>query len=181
MKRFESGEALAKEIGVSPEVLKKTCRWIGDRRNTKAYTQSTTTTDTPRSLELILSARRLVPSSCDSHPADHQFYSGGDFRMDDVYHVALMVRDLNSTGGTLLIVRLPFFTTPWVVWRSEPTPPSTTATASPSLVFSLAASLLEVSTVPTVSEVPPFCELNVCNSRRGSDKQRMCRFRSSRW
>ena len=25
MKRFESGEAVAKEIGIKPEVLKKTC------------------------------------------------------------------------------------------------------------------------------------------------------------
>lgn len=26
MKRFESGEALAKEMGIKPEVLKATCR-----------------------------------------------------------------------------------------------------------------------------------------------------------
>jgi hypothetical protein len=27
MRRFDSGEALAKEIGIKPEVLKKTCEW----------------------------------------------------------------------------------------------------------------------------------------------------------
>ncbi|KAK1921536.1 FAD binding domain-containing protein [Papiliotrema laurentii] len=74
MKRFESGEALAKEIGVSPEVLKKTF----DDHNRYAKEPGT-------------------------DPFGKKFYSGGDFRMDDVYHVALMTPVLHYTMGGLEI------------------------------------------------------------------------------
>lgn len=37
MKRFDSGEALAKEIGCKPEVLKKTCELEASRQRTQAH------------------------------------------------------------------------------------------------------------------------------------------------
>ncbi|ORY31015.1 FAD binding domain-domain-containing protein [Naematelia encephala] len=74
MRRFESGEELAKEIGCKPEVLKKTF----DDHNRYAKNPGT-------------------------DPFGKKFFSGGDFRMDDVYHVALMTPVLHYTMGGLEI------------------------------------------------------------------------------
>ncbi|KAK8847389.1 hypothetical protein IAR55_005247 [Kwoniella newhampshirensis] len=74
MKKFNSGEELAKEIGIKPEVLKKTF----DDHNNYAKNPGT-------------------------DPFGKKFFSGGDFRMDDIYHVALMTPVLHYTMGGLEI------------------------------------------------------------------------------
>lgn len=74
MKRFDSGEALAKEMGVNPNVLKKTF----DDHNKWAQKPGT-------------------------DPFGKKFYSGGDFKMNDIYHVALMTPVLHYTMGGLEI------------------------------------------------------------------------------
>ncbi|RSH92155.1 hypothetical protein EHS25_008570 [Saitozyma podzolica] len=74
MKRFNNGNELAKEIGVSPEVLKKTF----DDHNRYAKNPGT-------------------------DPFGKKFFAGGDFKMDDVYHVALMTPVLHYTMGGLEI------------------------------------------------------------------------------
>ncbi|WWD21481.1 hypothetical protein CI109_105967 [Kwoniella shandongensis] len=74
MKKFNSGEELAKEIGIKPEALKKTF----DEHNNYAKNPGT-------------------------DPFGKKFFSGGDFRMDDIYHVALMTPVLHYTMGGLEI------------------------------------------------------------------------------
>jgi succinate dehydrogenase/fumarate reductase flavoprotein subunit len=74
MKKFNSGEELAKEIGVSPDVLKKTF----DDHNKYAKNPG-------------------------SDPFGKKFFSGGEFKMDDLYHVALMTPVLHYTMGGLEI------------------------------------------------------------------------------
>nr|ODN93807.1 fumarate reductase [Cryptococcus depauperatus CBS 7855] len=74
MKKFNSGKELAKEIGVSPDTLKKTF----DDHNHYAKNPGT-------------------------DPFGKKFFSGGDFRMDDVYHVAIMTPVLHYTMGGLEI------------------------------------------------------------------------------
>ncbi|ORX38823.1 FAD binding domain-domain-containing protein [Kockovaella imperatae] len=74
MKRFNSGEELAKEMGVKPEVLQKTF----DDHNKYAKNPGT-------------------------DPFGKKFFSGGDFKMNDVYHVALMTPVLHYTMGGLEI------------------------------------------------------------------------------
>nr|XP_019008521.1 fumarate reductase [Kwoniella pini CBS 10737]OCF47302.1 fumarate reductase [Kwoniella pini CBS 10737] len=70
MKKFNSGEELAKEIGIKPEALKQT---------------------------YMLRTREPT------HSARRQFFSGGDFKMNDIYHVALMTPVLHYTMGGLEI------------------------------------------------------------------------------
>ena len=74
MVRFNNGEELAKAIGCSPETLKKTF----DDHNKYAKNPGT-------------------------DPFGKKFFSGGDFKMDDVYHVALMTPVLHYTMGGLEI------------------------------------------------------------------------------
>jgi cytochrome b involved in lipid metabolism len=74
MRKFGSGEDLAKEIGCSPEVLKKTF----DDHNRYAKNPGT-------------------------DPFGKKFFSSGDFKMDDLYHVALMTPVLHYTMGGLEI------------------------------------------------------------------------------
>ncbi|EIW71298.1 fumarate reductase [Tremella mesenterica] len=74
MKRFNSGDELAKEIGCKPEVLRATF----DNHNRYAKNPGT-------------------------DPFGKKFFQGGDFKMDDVYHVALMTPVLHYTMGGLEI------------------------------------------------------------------------------
>ncbi|WVQ98035.1 hypothetical protein IAU59_005157 [Kwoniella sp. CBS 9459] len=74
MKKFNSGEELAKEMGIKPEALKKTF----DEHNNYAKNPGT-------------------------DPFGKKFFSGGDFKMDDLYHVALMTPVLHYTMGGLEI------------------------------------------------------------------------------
>jgi flavocytochrome c len=73
MKRFESGKALAKEMGIDEKVLKKTF----DDYN--AITKSK------------------------KDPFGKKFFPGGEFRMDDFFHVAHMTPVLHYTMGGLEI------------------------------------------------------------------------------
>ncbi|TYJ51867.1 hypothetical protein B9479_007540 [Cryptococcus floricola] len=74
MKKFTSGNDLAKEIGCSPEALKKTF----DEHNKYAKNPGT-------------------------DPFGKKFFAGGDFSMDDTYHVAIMTPVLHYTMGGLEI------------------------------------------------------------------------------
>ncbi|WWC86936.1 uncharacterized protein L201_001816 [Kwoniella dendrophila CBS 6074] len=74
MKKFNSGEELAKEMGIKPEALKKTF----DDHNKYAKTPG-------------------------SDPFGKKFFSGGDFTMNDIYHVAHMTPVLHYTMGGLEI------------------------------------------------------------------------------
>ncbi|KAI9636392.1 FAD binding domain-containing protein [Dioszegia hungarica] len=74
MRRFGSGDELAKEIGCSPEVLKKTF----DDHN--KYSKN--------------------PGS---DPFGKKFFKGGEWKMDDQFHVALMTPVLHYTMGGLEI------------------------------------------------------------------------------
>ncbi|WVQ83224.1 hypothetical protein IAT38_005363 [Cryptococcus sp. DSM 104549] len=74
MKKFNSGEELAKEIGCSPEALKKTF----DDHNKYAKNPGT-------------------------DPFGKKFFSGGDFKMDDTFNVAIMTPVLHYTMGGLEI------------------------------------------------------------------------------
>ena len=71
MRRFESGEALAKEMGIKPEVLKKTF----DDYNEVARTKK--------------------------DPFGKKFFQNGDFGMDDYFNVAIMTPVLHDTMGVL--------------------------------------------------------------------------------
>ncbi|KAH7086667.1 Flavocytochrome c [Auriculariales sp. MPI-PUGE-AT-0066] len=73
MKRFDSGEALAKEMGLKPEVLKKT---FDD------YNQ-------------------IAKSKKD--PFGKKFFHGGEFKLNDYFHVAHMTPVLHYTMGGLEI------------------------------------------------------------------------------
>jgi len=73
MKRFESGEALAKEIGISPEALKKTF----DDYNTSVETKK--------------------------DPFGKKFFQSGKWSMNDFFHVAIMTPVLHYTMGGLEI------------------------------------------------------------------------------
>ncbi|KAL7418994.1 Osmotic growth protein [Cryptotrichosporon argae] len=74
MKRFNSGEELAKEIGVKPEVIKKTF----DDHNRYSKNPGT-------------------------DPFGKKFFHGGELKMDDFFHVALMTPVLHYTMGGLEI------------------------------------------------------------------------------
>jgi len=74
MKRFDSGEALAKEFGLKPEVLKKTF----DDYNAIAQGKA-------------------------KDPYGKKFFHGGDFKLDDYFHVAHMTPVLHYTMGGLEI------------------------------------------------------------------------------
>jgi len=73
MKRFDSGEALAKEMGIKPEVLKKTF----DDYNTSARTKK--------------------------DPFGKKFFSEGEWSLNDFFHVAIMTPVLHYTMGGLEI------------------------------------------------------------------------------
>ena len=73
MKRFESGEALAKEMGIKPEVLKKTF----DDYNEVARTKK--------------------------DPFGKKFFAPGEWKMDDFFNVAMMTPVLHYTMGGLEI------------------------------------------------------------------------------
>jgi flavocytochrome c len=74
MKHFKSGYDLAKEIGVSPDVLAKT-----------------------------FSDHNRYSKNPGTDPFGKKFFSGGDFSMDDAYNVALMTPVLHYTMGGLEI------------------------------------------------------------------------------
>jgi len=71
MKRFENGEALAKEMGLKPEVVKKTF----DAYNISAKTKK--------------------------DPFGKKFFSSGEWTMNDFFHVAIMTPVLHYTMGGL--------------------------------------------------------------------------------
>ncbi|KAG6334051.1 hypothetical protein ID866_5039 [Astraeus odoratus] len=73
MKRFESGEALAKEMGISPQYLKQTF----DKYNAGAKAKK--------------------------DPFGKKFFSSGDWTMNDFFHVAIMTPVLHYTMGGLEI------------------------------------------------------------------------------
>ena len=73
MKRFESGEALAKEMGLAPEVLKKTF----DEYNEIARAKK--------------------------DPFGKKFFAPGEWKMDDYFNVAMMTPVLHYTMGGLQI------------------------------------------------------------------------------
>ncbi|KAI0076153.1 Flavocytochrome c [Panus rudis PR-1116 ss-1] len=73
MKRFESGYELAKEMGLKPEVLKKT---FDDYNN-------------------------VVRTKKD--PFGKKFFAGGEWKMDDIFNVAIMTPVLHYTMGGLEI------------------------------------------------------------------------------
>ncbi|TBU22830.1 Flavocytochrome c [Dichomitus squalens] len=73
MKRYESGEALAKDIGISPAALKKTF----DDYNTAARTKK--------------------------DPFGKKFFSDSEWKLDDVFNVAIMTPVLHYTMGGLEI------------------------------------------------------------------------------
>ncbi|KZW01656.1 Flavocytochrome c [Exidia glandulosa HHB12029] len=73
MRRFDSGEALAKEMGLKPEVLKKTF----DDYNAIAKSKK--------------------------DPFGKKFFHGGDFKLNDFFHVAIMTPVLHYTMGGLEI------------------------------------------------------------------------------
>ncbi|KAI9066583.1 Flavocytochrome c [Trametes sanguinea] len=73
MKRFESGEALAKEMGIKPEELKKTF----DEYNEIARTKK--------------------------DPFGKKFFAGGEWKMNDHFNVAMMTPVLHYTMGGLEI------------------------------------------------------------------------------
>ena len=88
MKRFDSGEALAKEMGVSPTHLKRTF----DTYNAGAKAK----TD-PFGKEVMVHIISL-------HHLLHlffQFFSSGDWTMNDYFHVAIMTPVLHYTMGGL--------------------------------------------------------------------------------
>ncbi|KAI6121313.1 Flavocytochrome c [Pisolithus sp. B1] len=73
MKRFESGEALAKEMGISPQHLKETF----DKYN--------------------------VGAKANKDPFGKKFFSSGEWTMNDYFHVAVMTPVLHYTMGGLEI------------------------------------------------------------------------------
>ena len=73
MKRYESGEALAKDMGLSPEVLKKTF----DDYNTAARTKK--------------------------DPFGKKFFADSEWKLDDYFNVAIMTPVLHYTMGGLEI------------------------------------------------------------------------------
>ncbi|KAF8549028.1 Flavocytochrome c [Imleria badia] len=73
MKRFDSGEALAKEMGISPAYLKKTFETYNAGAKTK------------------------------KDPFGKKFFSSGDWTMDDYFNVAIMTPVLHYTMGGLEI------------------------------------------------------------------------------
>ncbi|KAH8107812.1 fumarate reductase [Cristinia sonorae] len=73
MKRFESGEALAKEMGIKPEVLKKTF----DTYNAGVKAKK--------------------------DPFGKKFFASGEWKMDDFFNVAIMTPVLHYTMGGLEI------------------------------------------------------------------------------
>jgi len=74
MKRFENGEALAKEFGLKPEVLQKTF----DEYN-------------------------AIHEDPKKDPFGKKFFPGGKFSLDDFFHVAVMTPVLHYTMGGLEI------------------------------------------------------------------------------
>lgn len=91
MRKFGSGEELAKEIGCKPEVLKKTCKFH----------------------YLLLHCGPLLIGIVDDHnnyaknpgtdPFGKKFFSAGEWKMNDQFHVALMTPVLHYTMGGLEI------------------------------------------------------------------------------
>ncbi|KAG9090267.1 hypothetical protein FS749_000692 [Ceratobasidium sp. UAMH 11750] len=73
MKRIESGDALAKEMGLKPEVIKATF----DKYNAGANAKK--------------------------DPFGKKFFHGGEFKMNDFFHVAIMTPVLHYTMGGLNI------------------------------------------------------------------------------
>jgi hypothetical protein len=96
MKRFESGEALAKEIGIEPQVLKRTFDDYNLISSGKAK-------DPFGKQVLVLLA---CPQSTVLTPRcglSTQYYPGGEFKMNDFFHVAVMQPVLHYTMGGLEI------------------------------------------------------------------------------
>ena len=73
---------------------------------------------------------------------DLQFFSNGDFKMDDLYHVALMVglAHMFVRLRSKVVLRLPFYTILWAVLKSALIRLSTTLAAKLYLVFLRAVS-----------------------------------------
>jgi hypothetical protein len=91
MKRFDSGEAVAKEMGISPATLKKTF----DDYNTSARTKKDPY------------GKKVNSFSTNSYESDandiFQFFSNGEWTMNDFFHVAIMTPVLHYTMGGLEI------------------------------------------------------------------------------
>lgn len=91
MKRFESGEALAKEMGIKPEVLKKTCKFSGEAvHNSFAHLVC-----------LVDTYNKIAESKND--PFGKKFFHNLPLKMDDFFHVAIMTPVLHYTMGGLEI------------------------------------------------------------------------------
>ena len=92
MKRFENGEALAKEFGLKPEILKKT------------FDEYNAITEDPKKdpfgkkvvLTILIVRNRNLSLIL-------QFFPGGKFSLDDFFHVAVMTPVLHYTMGGLEI------------------------------------------------------------------------------
>ena len=90
MKRFESGEALAKEMGISPQYLKQTFDKYnaGTKANKDPFGKKVHTY-----LFLLVCAQAEV----------FKFFSSGDWTMNDFFNVAIMTPVLHYTMGGLEI------------------------------------------------------------------------------
>lgn len=88
MKKFHSGEELAKEMKISPSALKKTCEF---------HLTSTNYSD----LLAVDDYNTVVRTKKD--PFGKKFFHGGEFRMDDQFNVAIMTPVLHYTMGGLEI------------------------------------------------------------------------------
>jgi hypothetical protein len=115
MKRYENGAALAKDMGITPAQLEQSFKDYNNVVKTK---------------------------KC---PFGKKFFQPGEWKMDDIFNVALMT---------------PSSTTPWVVSRSTPSPVSSVLMASPSPDSSLLVRLLVASTEPTVSVVHRYSDVS---------------------
>lgn len=89
MKRCENGEALAKEFGLKPEVLKKTF---------EDYNESVRSKKDPFGKKVRFS----LSSCCFCAESSLQFFSG-EWKFDDFFHVAIMTPVLHYTMGGLQI------------------------------------------------------------------------------
>lgn len=88
MKRFDSGEALAKEMGISPTHLKKTF----ETYNTGAKAKKDPFGKKVFQFLGLVCVRKLTRA---------QFFASGDWTMDDYFHVAVMTPVLHYTMGGL--------------------------------------------------------------------------------
>lgn len=77
MKKIEGGEALAKEIGCSAETLKKTCELHLPYQRVEA--------------DQLVDNHNHYAKNPGSDPFKKKFFHNSEWKMDDLYHVALMV------------------------------------------------------------------------------------------